>query len=93
MGVPSMLPTIKSLGLSMPFLKVFGVKPLFSKGACGGQGQSPSFSINCNFPHSKIQINPPLPSLMIRSSVSDSFAREASGIWSSLVWMLSPTSS
>ena len=35
---------------------------------------------NPNFPHSKIQINPPLPSLMIRSSVSDSFAREASGI-------------
>ena len=46
-----------------------------------------------NFPHSKIQISPPLPSLMILSKVSDSFAREASGIWSSLVWMLSPTSS
>ena len=35
MGVPSMLPTIKSLGLSMPFLKVFGVKPLFQKGLAG----------------------------------------------------------
>ena len=45
------------------------------------------------FSHSKIQINPPLPSLMIRSRVSESLVRDASGICSSLVWMLSPTSS
>ena len=50
-------------------------------------------SINPNFPHIKIQISPPLPSLMILSKVSESFTREASGICSSLVWMLSPTSS
>ena len=41
MGVPSMLPTIKSLGLSMPFLKVFGVKPLFQKGLAGVRGRAP----------------------------------------------------
>ena len=29
MGVPSMLPTIKSLGISMLFLKVFGVLRTF----------------------------------------------------------------
>ena len=48
---------------------------------------------NCNLSYNKIQINPPLPSLMILSRVSDSFIRDASGICSSLVWMLSPTSS
>ena len=49
--------------------------------------------LNCNLSYNKIQINPPLPSLMILSRVSDSFIRDASGICSSLVWMLSPTSS
>ncbi len=45
------------------------------------------------FCYSRIQISPPLPSLMIRSRVSDSFCREASGICSSLAWMPSPTRS
>ena len=43
--------------------------------------------------YSRMQIRPPLPSLIMRSSVSESLTREASGIWASLVWMLSPTSS
>ena len=34
--------------------------------------------------YSRIQINPPLPSLMMRSRVSESLAREASGMCSSL---------
>ena len=37
----SMRPTVKSLGLSMLFLKVFGVKPLFQKGLAGVRGRAP----------------------------------------------------
>lgn len=36
-----------------------------------------------SFSHSKMQIKPPAPSLMMRSKVSDSFVRDSSGIWAS----------
>ena len=36
--------------------------------------------------YSIIQISPPLPSLIMRPSVSDSFVRASSGMCSSLVW-------
>ena len=39
--ISSMRPTVKSHGLSMLFLKVLGVKPLFQKGLAGGRGRAP----------------------------------------------------
>ncbi len=65
-------------------------RPLFArpegrKNLCGRSNQTEA--------HNKIQISPPLPSLMIRSKVSDSFTRDASGICASFEWIPSPTSS